>query len=178
MRRIFIAIALSVLLIHEATAQKNTSTMSRHYGHGIPPLSPLKDLDNKAFNIPAPRDHWTLLYFWADWCIPCIKEGIPELVAFVRSNPKVFPSVQIIAIRFNSKEEAGDWNLFKSTTERLENTLWHGPLPFPVVYDASTKMTSDWGIHELPTYALIDPNGNLVPNGDLKVLKEKIKTKQ
>jgi hypothetical protein len=31
-------------------------------------------------------------------------------------------------------------------------------------------MTSDWGIHEFPTSALIDPNGNLVPGDSLKKL--------
>jgi len=33
-------------------------------------------------------------------------------------------------------------------------------------------VTTNWGVHALPTYALIDPKGNLVANGDLETLKK------
>jgi len=46
--------------------------------------------------------------------------------------------------------------------------------PFPMVYDKSGQMTLDWGIHEFPTSLLIDPAGNLVLHGDLKLLQDKL----
>lgn len=153
---------------------KNTSAMAQHYGRGTPPLSDMQDMQKKPFSIGSVKGHWTLLYYWADWCVPCIEKGIPELSSFVQQNSRYSERFRIVAIRFNSLEEAGDWNTFHAKTERLEKTSWHGVPPFPIVYDASTRMTSDWGIHELPTYALIDPEGNLVRNGDLAVLKQKL----
>jgi hypothetical protein len=98
--------------------------------------------------------------------------GIPELTSFVQSTTADRERYRIAAIRFNSTSEAGDWNDFKKKTEHLERTLWHGATSFPLVYDSTTQVTTNWGVHALPTYALIDPKGNLVANGDLKTLKK------
>ena len=46
-----------------------------------------------------------------------------------------------------------------------------------MVYDESSRMTTAWGVHELPTSALIDPHGNLVRGGDLAVLLAKFDNK-
>jgi hypothetical protein len=48
-------------------------------------------------------------------------------------------------------------------------------LPFDVLYDESSRLTSAWGVVAFPTYALIDPDGNLVPQGNLKTLAEKLR---
>jgi len=167
-------ISWSVLQAPAQTAPVNTSAMSVHYGHGTPKLVPMTDMDGKPFSINPLKGHWTLLYFWADWCVPCIEHGIPELSSFVQSNVTNRDRYRIVGIRFNSTSEAGDWSDFKEKTERLEKTLWHGVPPFPLVYDSTTQVTSNWGIHALPTYALIDPQGNLVPNGNLDTLKRKL----
>jgi len=151
---------------------KNTFAMAQHYGHGTPPVSPLTGMDQKAVSVPPFKGHWTLLYYWADWCVPCIDEGIPALTAFAEKHSHDHDAYRIIAIRFNSTDEEGDWNTFHTKTERLERTLWHRIPPFPIVYDSTTRMTSDWGIHELPTYALIDPHGNLMRGGNLSMLEQ------
>lgn len=159
------------------TNPQNTPAMAEHYGHGTPNLSPMTNMDKKPFSIEPLKGHWTLLYFWADWCVPCIEHGIPELTSFVQANQAQKDSYRIVAIRFNSIDESGDWNTFKSKTEHLEKTLWHRVPPFPLVYDSSTRMTADWGIHALPTYALIDPHGNLVRNGGLSTLRAALASK-
>ncbi|HZY73950.1 MAG TPA: TlpA disulfide reductase family protein [Edaphobacter sp.] len=151
--------------------------MAQHYGHGTPPISPMLDMNKKPFLLGSVKGYWTLLYYWADWCIPCIEKGIPDLTSFVQQTTAQHSKYRIVAIRFNSLDESGDWSTFKAKTEHLEKTLWHGIPPFPIVYDSTTHMTSDWGVHELPTYALIDPEGNLVPHGDLAVLRKAIKIK-
>ena len=79
-----------------------------------------------------------------------------------------------MAIRFNSIHEAGDWNDFHAAAQKLEKEVWHAEPPFPLVYDESMQMTKDWGVHELPTYALVDPDGNLQPGGSLDKLRAAI----
>lgn len=170
-----------LLVVAAAAAQshtypKNTPAMALHYGHGTPPVSVMTDMDNKPFQIEPFSGHWTLIYFWADWCVPCVKEGIPSLIAFAKSHQEPRGKFRIVAVRFNSRNEAGNWNDFKKQTTRLENEVWHAVPPFPMVYDASTRMSSDWGIHELPTSALVDPQGNLVRGGNLSVLRAKVES--
>lgn len=51
--------------------------------------------------------------------VPCIQEGIPALTSFVNStgNPNDY---RIVAIQFNSLDEAGDWNRVHNETQHLE----------------------------------------------------------
>lgn len=155
----------------------NTPEMAKHYGHGTPPIGPLTDLDHKPFTLKPLQDRWTLLYYWADWCIPCIGQGIPALTSFVQTHQADKAKFQIVAIRFGSTHENFEWADFHAKTLKLESTVWHGAPPFPMVYDESSVMTTAWGIHELPTYALIDPHGNLVRDGDLETLRARIDRK-
>ncbi len=150
------------------------SPMAQHYGHGTPELSTLRDMNHEPFEIGPFQGHWTLIYFWADWCVPCIQEGIPKLIAFTQAHIDSAEKFRIIAVHENSRNEAGDWNDFHTKTLKLESELWHGTPPFPLVYDETTRMTSDWGVHAFPTYALIDPDGNLVRGGDLSKLKAEL----
>ena len=171
-------LCLLTLLIPTAFAQaqssethENTPAMSQHYGHGTPKLSPLVDIDHKTYII-QPKARWTLIYFWADWCLPCIGKGIPDLIAFAQAHEAQKSRFQIVAIRFGSTKEDYDWKDFHAKTLHLEQSVWHQVPPFPVVDDDSSQFSTDWGIHALPTYALIDPKGNLVRDGDLATLEK------
>ena len=167
-----LAIGLSPCHLQAQSVPTNSPAMAANYGHGTPLLVPMTDMDGKPFSVGPLKGHWTLLYFWADWCVPCIEHGIPELSTFVNSTTSDRDRYRIIGVRFNSTSEAGDWSDFKKKTEHLERILWHGVPPFPLVYDSTTQVTTSWGVHALPTYALIDPKGNLVANGDLDTLKK------
>lgn len=164
-------VSIGTLQAQNSEAHENTPEMSRHYGNGIPKLSPLLDIDHKTF-IVQPKGKWTLLYFWADWCMPCIEKGIPDLIAFSKAHEALSDHFQIIAIRFGSTHENYEWKDFRAKTMHLEQAVWHQVPSFPVVDDDSSQFSTDWGIHALPTYALIDPKGNLVRNGDLSALEK------
>ncbi|PYT65013.1 MAG: hypothetical protein DMG39_30450 [Acidobacteria bacterium] len=58
-------------------------------------------------------------------------------MSFAKQHSKDRAAYAIVAIRFNSPEEAGDWNTFHEKTANLEKTQWHGIPPFPIVYDAN-----------------------------------------
>src|SRR6185437_3106139 len=115
----------------------NTPEMANHFGHGTPPIGPLTDLDHKPFTLKPLKGRWTLLYYWADWCVPCVAEGIPALTSFVNTHQADKAKFQIVAIRFGSIHEDFEWKDFRTKTLKLEKTVWHNVPPFPVVYDES-----------------------------------------
>jgi thiol-disulfide isomerase/thioredoxin len=151
--------------------------IAQHYGHGTPDLTPsLLTMDHKPATIQPVRGKWTLLYFWATWCGPCISEGIPELIAFTNDHKNSSSAFRIVAIHEKSKGENSTWREFHDKTVLLQHERWHVmSLPFDVLYDESSRLTSAWGVVAFPTYALIDPDGNLVPQGNLKTLAEKLR---
>lgn len=178
MRKLLLSLALLVVAgTTNAQNHENTLAMSQHFGHGTPALSPLLDIEHKTFEV-RPKGQWTLIYFWADWCAPCVSKGIPDLIAFANAHKAERSRFQIVAIRFGSPHENFDWKDFRTKTLHLEHTIWHQVPPFPIVDDDSSRFSTDWGIHALPTYALIDPKGNLVRNGDLPSLEKVLDTKR
>lgn len=175
---------LLTLLVSVGTSQaqtpdvhENTPAMNQHYGHGTPKLSPLLDIDHKTY-VVQPKGRWTLIYFWADWCMPCIGKGIPDLIAFSKAHEAQSSRFQIVAIRYGSTHENYEWKDFHAKTLHLEQAVWHQVPLFPVVDDDSSQFSTDWGIHALPTYALIDPKGNLVRDGDLTSLEKALASKR
>jgi thiol-disulfide isomerase/thioredoxin len=90
------------------TLKVHLSPMTRHYGHGTPTLSPVTDLDHRNLNIGPLRGHWTFLYFWADWCVPCIADGIPKVNAFVLSHRDQQSQFRVIAIHRRARGETVD----------------------------------------------------------------------
>lgn len=169
------AVSLSFTLADKNLTLKtlvlDPSPMKLHYGHGTPPVSELQDMSHHPFLIESWRGHWTLLYFWADWCSLCVQQGIPELIAFSHMYSEHSDQFRIIAIHESQPDEGRSWEVFQSQTTRFEKEIWKTTPPFPLVFDESTHMTSAWGIRQFPTYALIDPDGNLVQDGSLSKLK-------
>jgi thiol-disulfide isomerase/thioredoxin len=158
------------------TLKLELSPMTRHYGHGTPTLSPVTDLDHRSLNIGPLRGHWTFLYFWADWCVPCVAEGIPKVNQFVLNHRDQQSQFRVIAIHRKATGETvdGDWNDFRAKTLQLEKSVWHFVPAFPLAFDRTTRMTTDWGIQQVPTTALIDPKGNLVRDGSLDILAKEL----
>src|SRR5487761_1085217 len=109
MRKLLLSLAFLVTL-RIATAQnhENSPAMRQHFGHGTPTLSPLLDIEHKTFEI-QPKGRWTLIYFWADWCEPCVAKGIPDLIAFTNAHESDRNRFQIVAIRFGSTHENFEW---------------------------------------------------------------------
>ena len=90
-----------------------------------------------------------------------------------------------IAAEFEILAVCNDWDGVKTMKEFDElaapiiKEAWDGkPLPFPVLLDGDGKTLEAYGINAVPTTLLIDPDGNLVKDGDERMLEEKLKLKQ
>jgi thiol-disulfide isomerase/thioredoxin len=156
------------------TMELSLTGLARHYGHGAPELVTVLDMDHQPFNFGSWDGRWTLIYFYADWCLPCVKEGIPKLIAFTKEHSASSDKFRIIAVHVNGKDNQSDWETFHRQTVKLEKEVWHTIPPFVLCFDESTQMTSIWGIRSVATTALIGPDGNLVQGGDLTNLAKEL----
>jgi thiol-disulfide isomerase/thioredoxin len=151
------------------------SPMARHYGHGTPELDTLTDMNDRPFKMDSLQGRWTLIYFWATWCVPCVREGMPKLIAFAEANRSSAGKYRVVAIHENSSSENGTWQEFHRKTLKLERDVWHiNAPPFKIVFDKTAHVTSSWGIRVFPTYALVNPSGDLVKGGDLSTLEAEL----
>ena len=132
--------------------------MAEHYGKLPPQLTGLVDSQGHPFSLSR-IDRPTLLYFWADWCQPCVSEGIPHLLDFAEAHRG--ERFQIIAIHQNGIPAPSTAGSFRLSLDRLQRNVWKRPLSFPFVFDSEGRSTSAWGLSTFPTYAFIDAHGIL-----------------
>ena len=127
---------------------------------------------NRPFDWKSVKGKWVLLDFWATWCKPCITD-LKEVVEFYDKNKELSDQFEIVAVH---SPDAKSFSERKSAIEEIVKAKWGGIEPkFPLLFDASGKTVSDWGVMVYPSTFLIDPEGNLVGLGSLEDLKAKIK---
>lgn len=108
----------------------------------------LPDLSGNALQLSTLKGKVVLVNFWATWCAPCRKE-MPSLN---RLWEKLTPhGVQVIAVDVG--EQASEVRAF--LTELAE------PLGFPIVFDQTMQVVTQWRIKGLPTTVLIDKRGRM-----------------
>lgn len=112
------------------------------------------------------RGKWLLLSFWAFGCPSCLKDKLPDLAKFYRSNSDHRDKFEIIAICIDPDRELETTAALEDRLEPFVKHLWDGkPLPFPVIVDSSHQTWKNFGLSELGSTVLIDPNGILVDGG-------------
>ncbi len=64
---------------------------------------------------------------------------------------------------------------FETLSANVVKDVWGGKqLPFPVLLDGEGRTSTSYGIVSRPTLFLIDPDGNLVKDGDLEFLANRL----
>jgi thiol-disulfide isomerase/thioredoxin len=113
-----------------------SSGIAQYYGKQAPSLTTTVPINLTPFSFPTLRGKWTLIYFWAYWCAPCIEEGLPKLAAFYEERRALRNRFEIVGIHENGVPEmitVGDLTL---KIENLQRDKWHRrPLPFSILLD-------------------------------------------
>ena len=114
-------------------------------------------LSGEAFELKQLNGSYVLLDFWGTWCGPCLKE-IPELKAL---HDKFAPQgLEVVSVALEYGEK----------TDRLEKAIsrkglnWKYHLVDPIkgkIFDASIA-TKLYGVREIPTKYLINPDGFII----------------
>jgi len=147
-RKVAIAVGVVGLLLVGILAMSSDATDRRVdsplIGEPVPALSGTT-LDDETYDIDASRGRWTLVNFFASWCVPCVVEH-PELVAFSESRS----DVQVVSVPFDDRraevadffeERGGDW---------------------PVLIAGVDGVALDFGVIAVPESYLVNPNGLVV----------------
>ncbi|WP_157754562.1 TlpA family protein disulfide reductase [Salinivirga cyanobacteriivorans] len=98
---------------------------------------------NIEFNAP-----YTLIDFWATWCIPCIQQ-MPTLNKYAKQNKQHF---EIISISVDSKKDFPKWLKYAHKHNAI-NHIW--------VSD-TTNVRKQLGIKGLPHMMLVDASGTII----------------
>lgn len=107
----------------------------------------------KWFNTPKPltlaelRGKVVLLDFWGQWCPPCV-QGLPQIETLYQK----FKDQGLIVIGVHTSG---------GISKPMEAYLKDRKVTFPVVVDTGATMES-YVLDGLPSYALVDKDGNLV----------------
>ncbi|HTM54964.1 MAG TPA: TlpA disulfide reductase family protein [Pirellulales bacterium] len=133
---------------------------------GVPKTLKLADL----------RGKWVLLDFWGLNCQPCVRDSLPRLAKFYEQHHADRDRFEILAICNTWGEEFKTIEEFDRLAAPIVEKFWQGKqLPFPILIDGNGKTFDDYGIGIVPDALLIDPSGNLVPDGNEATLAKKLK---
>ena len=116
----------------------------------------LMDVNNNSVSLSDFKGKYVLLDFWATWCRPCIAE-IPNLKR-IKSDfgGDQFEVISVCIDRGNPSTI----NSWKRINEKFQ-TNWIQ------LFDANGEGTSkQYKIEHYPTLMIIDPNGNILDEGD------------
>ncbi len=113
------------------------------------------------------RGKWVYVEFWGCEWETSTRESLPELVKFYDNNKS--DDFEIIA--FHDNTVRGFVELDKKLA-RVKRDFWKGRrLPFPILLDETGDTLRRMQIHAFPTSILIDPEGRLIGNADIPMLK-------
>jgi thiol-disulfide isomerase/thioredoxin len=100
----------------------------------------------EAIKLSDYRGKVVLLDFWATWCGPCRNE---------------IPHERALASRFNGRPFAILGISQDGNREELAAFLQTNPLPWANIFDGDGKITGRWNVSGIPTFVLIDHNGQI-----------------
>lgn len=134
------------------------------------PNGSLKKIDNSIVEINSFRGKYVIIDFWATWCAPCLKEAplFKKIAEKYKTENAAFISISV-------DENIDDWKHYVSENKWTGNNYWFGMQEdepfFSLVYSKHTLENKEMVLIGLPKYVIIDPNGKILSNADLRPSK-------
>lgn len=102
-------------------------------------------LDGEVITLTNRPTAWTVLNFWATWCVPCVEE-MPALQAVADQ----YPEVTVLGLNVND------------TPEDIIAFAEDNDITFPLLYNVTDQTVFDYNVLALPQTIIIAPNGDMV----------------
>ncbi|WP_059049523.1 TlpA family protein disulfide reductase [Paenibacillus senegalimassiliensis] len=109
------------------------------------PIFEAVDSEGSQISLAASQGKTVVLNFWASWCEPCVNE---------------LPLIERLAQEQTSKVTTLFVNVGESRGTVNEFLTGHG-FEFPVILDATGRISELYGVTSLPTTYIIDPHGDI-----------------
>jgi len=107
----------------------------------------LRDLAGEANRLEELRGQVVLIDFWAPWCTPCAQK-LPRLAdLFTRLHAD---GLEVVAVAS------------RSSAPEVEAFLEDRALPFPTLLDPEAELMRRLGLHEIPSWVLVDAYGRVI----------------
>lgn len=110
----------------------------------------LKDANNKTVSLSDFKGKYVYINFWATWST----ESQAEMALYPEFIEKYGRHVKFVSINIDSKKTKFD-NFIASHPKYKWNMLYYG---------GNTNLLDDYELNNIPSYILVDPDGNILQN--------------
>nr|WP_314290541.1 TlpA disulfide reductase family protein [uncultured Capnocytophaga sp.] len=144
-KSILLLLTITLATLSGAKAQE----LQRH--KPVPTIN-LPGTNGEHFDLSAYKGKYVLIDFWASWCTPCRKESKYLRKAYETYKDKNFTILSVSVDKPTDKE-------------RWKEAIVADQYSWMQVLD-DKKTSESYGVKNIPAAFLIDPDGNLLTQGD------------
>ena len=155
---------LAVSSIYFKELESSAANLKNSQLNSIVPDFALLKRDKSEFRFSSTKGNYTLLDFWASWCIPC-RKAIPDWKT-------VYSKYRQKGLIMVSVSDDRNWNDWTKALDK-EKMPWVQVIDEFVTKNGTAKVSDLFGIKVFPFYVLIDKEGKVILSSDDKDLIKK-----